>query len=143
MLRFSTTDLARLRGHCERAYPHEACGVLLGSGTGNVREVMSVVQCSNERTDALHHRYQIPPTELIAAQKQAREAGWEIVGFCHSHPDFPARWSATDLEEAHWLHCSYVIVSVEGGQANRTASFVLEGGCEEDKRFADEAVEVV
>jgi proteasome lid subunit RPN8/RPN11 len=141
MLRISTTELAKMRGHCERAYPHEACGVLVGTSEGDVREVKTVIECGNERTDAPYNRYQISPVELIAAQKQAREKGWEIIGFYHSHPDFPARWSATDLAEAHWLGCSYVITSVEQGRASTTNSFVLVGGSEEEKKFEGEEVE--
>ena len=67
----------------------------------------------------------------------------EIVGFYHSHPDHPARWSATDLAEAHWYGCSYVITSVEKGKAATTHSFVLLGESEEDKQFADEAIETL
>ncbi|MGA2352384.1 MAG: Mov34/MPN/PAD-1 family protein [Terracidiphilus sp.] len=60
----------------------------------------------------------------------------------HSHPDHPARWSTTDLSEAHWIGCSYVITSVENGHAVLTNSFQLLGP-EENKRFEDEHVEVV
>jgi len=68
-------------------------------------------------------------------------AGHDIVGFYHSHPDHPARWSATDLSEAHWTGCSYVIISVESGHAVLTNSFLLEG-LEETKHFNDEILEV-
>ena len=59
-----------------------------------------------------------------------------------SHPDHPARWSATDLAEAHWFGCSYVITSVEKGKAAVTNSFELVGREENDKRLVDEKVEV-
>lgn len=141
MLRMTTAGLAQMRAHCERAYPLEACGVLAGTAVGEVRTVQMVIECGNERSDSPQNRYAIAPRELIAAQRQARAAQQEIVGFYHSHPDFPARWSATDLEEAHWLGCSYVIVSVEGGHAGGVASFALVGGGDEEKRFEDEVVE--
>jgi proteasome lid subunit RPN8/RPN11 len=64
------------------------------------------------------------------------------VGFYHSHPDWPPRWSSTDLEEAHWTGCSYVITSVERGKAAVTNSFLLCGG-EAAKHFAEEAIEVL
>jgi proteasome lid subunit RPN8/RPN11 len=141
MLQMSLTHLAAIRGDGESAYPHEACGVLIGSSYEGVREVQAVVKCGNDHADSPQNRYRIAPQELIAAQKQARASGWEIVGFYHSHPDFPARWSATDLAEAHWLGCSYVITSVQQGRATETRSFVLEGGTEEEKQFADEEIE--
>jgi proteasome lid subunit RPN8/RPN11 len=64
------------------------------------------------------------------------------VGFYHSHPDHPARWSQTDLAEAHWLGCSYIITSVEAGQAAETRSFVLTGANEEEKRLEPEKITV-
>jgi len=62
----------------------------------------------------------------------------EIVGFYHSHPDHPARPSPTDLEDAHWIGCSYVITSVVQGKAHETRSFLLNGTLEEDKHFVEE-----
>jgi hypothetical protein len=46
---------------------------------------------------------------------------------------------ATDLAEAHWLGCSYVITAVAQGQSDcQTNSFYLAGDTEEDKRFEQE-----
>ena len=72
---------------------------------------------------------------MIRAQRDARERGLEIVGFYHSHPDHPAQWSPTDLADAHWIGCSYMITTVENGRATETNSFVLSGTLEEDKAF--------
>ena len=71
--------------------------------------------CGNTRTDSPANRYHISPSELVRIQRDALLAGHDIVGFYHSHPDHPAQWSATDLAEAHWTGCSYVITSVEKG----------------------------
>ena len=133
-----------IRVHGEETYPHECCGVLLGEVDADMttRTVKEVIRCGNTRLDALHNRYHIDPKELIAAQRRAREAGMDIVGFYHSHPDHPAQWSQTDLAEAHWIGCSYVITSVERGKAAITNSFVLVGASEETKRFEDELIEV-
>ena len=57
-------------------------------------------------------------------------------------PDHPAQWSKTDLEEAHWIGCSYVITRVAQGKADVTNSFELTGSDEADKAFRDEKVEV-
>ena len=140
MLRIPQAALDSLRRHGEATYPHECCGVLLGAFQGDDRTVREVVRAGNTRLDALHNRYNIDPGELVRIQRQARERGLEIVGFYHSHPDHPARWSATDLAEAHWVGCSYVITSVEKGKAAVTNSFLLAGTIEEDKHFEDEEV---
>src|SRR5947209_4829641 len=144
MLKISQSGLNSLRAHGEETYPHECCGILLGTADidKDERVVKTVIRAGNTRLDSLHNRYNIDPKELIAAQKQARMAGLDIVGFYHSHPDHPPRWSQTDLAEAHWIGCSYVITSVVKGKAEVTNSFALAGTLEEDKRFVEEEVVV-
>ena len=138
MLRISPADLDAIRRHGEEGYPNECCGILLGKLEGDTRTVHSVIRCTNTRTDAPLTHYEIDPRELIRAQVSARESGLDVIGFYHSHPDHPARWSRTDLEHAHWIGCSYVITTVENGQSTQTKSFVLTGTTEEDKAFAKE-----
>ena len=146
MLKLSYKDYEALRTHGEEIYPHECCGVLLGKTDGDANEVREIVRAGNTRTDSAHNRYHIAPQELIRIQRQARGLGLDIVGFYHSHPDHPAQWSSTDIAEAHWLGCSYVITRVAGdktsGTAEVTNSFLLRGTGEEDKRFEDEAIEI-
>src|SRR5512146_467371 len=136
MLKIDQTCYRQLRRHGEETYPHECCGVLLGRAADDDQRLVTVaVAAGNTRTDSHKHRYNIDPRELIAIQRQARERGLDIVGFYHSHPDHPARWSPTDLAEAHWLGCSYVITRVENGRAVETNSFVLLGDGEDNKRL--------
>ena len=143
MLKIPQSDYEAMRKHGEECYPQECCGILLGRLESGTRVVNAHVRCRNGTKDTPTHSYDIPPEELVAAQKQARELGLDIIGFYHSHPDHPARWSHRDLEEAHWFACSYVITSVERGIASRTSSFVLCGNDEQTKRFDDENVEVL
>ena len=141
-LRIQKMLFEQLRLHGEETYPHECCGVLVGEfDEAGGRTVRSVVKCGNTRTDSPQNRYHISPAELVRIQREAGLAGHDIVGFYHSHPDWPARWSSTDLDEAHWTGCSYVITSVEKGKAVLTNSFLLQGA-EEAKHFEDEAIEV-
>ena len=143
MLTIRQSELDSLRRHGEETYPHECCGVMLGRVEGDERVVEAVLRAGNTRVDSPHNRYNIDPRELVRIQRESRERGLDIVGFYHSHPDYPARWSRTDLAEAHWVGCSYVITSVEQGHAAVTNSFALEGAGEEDKRFADEEIRVL
>jgi len=144
MLRISKREFDALCRHGEETYPHECCGVLLGQFDGDgTRIVTSIAPCGNTRSDSPHNRYNIDPRELIRIQREGRERGEDIVGFYHSHPDHPAQWSPTDLAEAHWFSCSYVITSVEKGKAAGTNAFELTGSDESDKQLADEKIEVV
>jgi proteasome lid subunit RPN8/RPN11 len=140
----STALYNDLRAHGEATYPHECCGILLGKATPEAIAVHQLLRAGNTRTDSAHNRYHIAPQELIAAQREGRKQGLDIVGFYHSHPDHPAQWSITDFNEAHWFGCAYVITSVDGdkttGTAQITNSFLLTGTGEEDKAFANQAI---
>lgn len=143
MLRISEADSSAMRAHAEQAYPQECCGVLLGRGHDGVNAVVEIRQTENACQDAPNTRYKIAPEDLVALQKYARERNLEIIGFYHSHPDHSSRWSETDLGEAHWLGCSYVIIAVEEGVAQNTSSYRLAGRTEEDKQLVDEAIEII
>jgi len=143
MLKISRQDQDSLRHHGEETYPHECCGVLLGHiDDDGTRIVTSIARAGNTRTDSAHNRYNIDPRELVKIQRAGRDRGEDIIGFYHSHPDHPAQWSKTDLAEAHWFGCSYVITSVEKSVAALTNSFELTGTDEFDKQLVDEIVEV-
>ena len=143
MLKISPQNYDSIRTHGEETYPHECCGILLGhTNDDGSRIVTTTARCGNTRTDSAHNRYNINPRELIRIQREGRDRGEDIVGFYHSHPDHPAQWSKTDLAEAHWFGCSYVITSVEKGKAVVTNSFELAGSDEADKRLVDEPVKV-
>ena len=133
----------QLRAHGEETYPHECCGILLGKSTDADLHVTEILRAGNTRTDSAHNRYNIAPQELIAAQRQARKSGLDIVGFYHSHPDHPAQYSPTDFAEAHWFGCAYVITAIEKGHAALTNSFLLTGTTEEDKAFTNQPIEII
>jgi proteasome lid subunit RPN8/RPN11 len=144
MLIIPLKEYKALRQHGEETYPYECCGVLLGQmDEQGVRTVTSVARAGNTRTDSAHNRYHIDPKELIRIQREGRARGEDIIGFYHSHPDHPAQWSQTDLAEAHWFSCSYVITSVEKGKAMLTNAFELTGSDENDKKLEDEKIEVM
>jgi proteasome lid subunit RPN8/RPN11 len=140
-----------IRAHGEQTYPHECCGALLGRFTPADPQqnqsaqwlVEAAVPAGNTRTDSAHNRYQIAPSELVKIERDARGRGLDIAGFYHSHPDHPAQWSPTDFQEAHWLGCSYVITAIEQGKAAATNAFLLAGVTEEDKRFEQQAIDVI
>ena len=141
-LRLTRAIFDEIRAHGEQTYPLECCGVLVGRSLADGWLVEAAIPAGNTRTDSAHNRYHIAPQELIAAQREGRKLGLDIVGFYHSHPDHPAQWSATDFAEAHWFGCAYVITAVEKGKAAITNSFLLTGTGEEDKAFTVQLIEV-
>lgn len=142
MLKISKADYDLIRWEAERSYPHECCGIILGTVSGGRRAVTLTLTCDNMSIDSPASRYSIKPERVIAALKLARSRAENIVGFYHSHPDHPPQYSDRDLLEAHWFDCSYVITSVENGHAAATRSYILAGS-EEHKRFEEEEIEIV
>lgn len=103
-----------------RAYPEEACGWLLGAAD----RVATAVPARNAAGDAKGSRYLMGPEAYRQAARTAREAGLDVVGVFHSHPDHPARPSVTDLAEA-WPSWLYVIVPVEAGRTGEPRGWLL------------------
>ena len=101
-----------IRRHGEETYPHECCGALVGTG----REVLAAVPLPNTTDEGPRRRFLVRPSDYMLAEKRAREAGGELLGFYHSHPDHPARPSQFDLDHA-WPNFQYVIVAVAAGKA--------------------------
>jgi proteasome lid subunit RPN8/RPN11 len=138
MLNITQKQLAEITKHAADDYPQECCGVLLGLRQADVRHVLQTVRCRNVHPSP-SARYTIDPPELIIVQRDARDLQMEIIGFYHSHPEHPAQWSTTDLEQAHWEGCSYLIISVERRLTTAARSFVLD--IANDRRtFIEEAL---
>lgn len=123
--------------HAAMSYPEECCGVLVGHACPDAIVVERVLSVGNERGDSRHNRYLISPETVLAANKEARALGLDIVGYYHSHPDHPARPSEFDREHA-WPGVSYLIVSVEGGRVAEARSWRLS---DDRERFEEEAID--
>jgi len=119
--------LTEIRQHGERDYPFECCGLMLGRFENNSQKVvLETYPISNAREEeAKRNRFLIRPDELMRGEKYARAKGLDVVGFYHSHPDDRAVPSKYDLEHA-WPTYSYVVVSVEKGQAVDLQSWEME-----------------
>jgi proteasome lid subunit RPN8/RPN11 len=136
---FQNHHLAAIHRHGESTYPHECCGFLLGRTEENRRIVVQTRRAQNQRDDSPRNRYQISPQEYMRADRAAREAGLDIVGFYHSHPDHPARPSQFDLDNA-WPELVYVITAVNQGQAGETTAWRL---ADDRSRFLPEEISTI
>jgi proteasome lid subunit RPN8/RPN11 len=127
MIALDEQHLTEMRQHGERDYPFECCGLMLGRFENNSQKVvLETYPISNAREEeAKRNRFLIRPDELMRGEKYARAKGLDVVGFYHSHPDEPAVPSKYDLDHA-WPTYSYVVVSVEKGQAVDLQSWEME-----------------
>jgi proteasome lid subunit RPN8/RPN11 len=133
----SPRHLQTVGRHAAASYPDECCGVLIGRALGDATVVERVLSVGNERQDSRHNRYLISPETVLAAQKEARSLGLEVVGYYHSHPDHPARPSDFDREHA-WPWVSYLIVAVQKGKVAEIRSWRLQ---EDRASFEEEVVD--
>jgi len=134
-LLFPVEIFERMTEFAEAAYPYEGCGVLVGKPGGVLVAVSEVVEGRNLVQDRRHDRYELDPKDIIRAERQAREAGQEVIGFYHTHPDHPARPSQFDTERA-WPGYRYVVISVQGGRLAEAKAWRLVGG-EVPNRFEE------
>jgi proteasome lid subunit RPN8/RPN11 len=119
-------ELEAIRRHGEADYPHECCGLLIGTfDVGGRKAALEVVPISNAREDAARrNRFLIAPDDLMRGERYARQKQRDVVGFYHSHPDHPAVPSQFDLDHA-WPVYSYIIVAVREGVASELFSYEL------------------
>ena len=121
---------ARIRELACAAYPDEGCGVLIGRlAAGAGFAVVEATSGRNLNTERARDRYLLDPADIVRADRAAREAGLDVVGFWHSHPDHPARPSQFDTDHA-WLDYVYIIVNTTQAGSGDLNGFTLtaEGG---------------
>ena len=124
MIRLKSTDIEEIKYIAQKTYPHECCGVMVGSVENGVKTVTELIPAENQRTDSPANRYLITPDLLNELEKKLKGTDRAIVGFFHSHPDVPARPSTYDQDHA-WPWYSYVIVSVNEGEAGEIHNWKL------------------
>ncbi|MEE9237888.1 MAG: M67 family metallopeptidase [Thermoplasmata archaeon] len=125
MLELPEALFRKLEAHALEGYPSEVCGFLLGVD-GEVRRVHEVRPGTNLLADSTNDRYLIDPGDTLRADREARQNGFEILGFYHSHPNHPAAPSIHDVERA-WPWYSYLILSSTPGGVQAVRAWRQEG----------------
>jgi proteasome lid subunit RPN8/RPN11 len=129
----SGKQLKAIYEDCQRTYPKEAVGVIIGPP--DLPHQDRVLVCRNvlgelHRLDPEQHPrdaasgFAINPQRLLLIDAETRAKGWRIKLIYHSHPDTTTDLSPGDRENAldfqgAPLHpnVEYMIVAVENGKA--------------------------
>ncbi len=125
-LTLSQADLDAVRAEAEAAYAQECCGVLVGTRDAGGATVESVIKAANTAVEP-KRRFEVDPETLFAAYKSAREAGLEVIGHYHSHPDGTARPSVHDRARALAEGEVWLIVPVKDGGAGAPRAYLFTG----------------
>jgi proteasome lid subunit RPN8/RPN11 len=137
-MKITDAQLKQIYAHAEETYPYECCGFLLGNSKDGelVHEVKRATNQNTDRTD----RFIISAEEYAQTEFAAEDAGLDIIGIYHSHPDWPPIPSQTDLESA-WENVYYLITSVHQRLPLNTNAWRLAG--DGLRRFEWVALEIV
>lgn len=109
--------------HAQKTFPNECCGAMLGRVDGDHKLVTLAMPIENSYVGAQGSRYEIRPEDLMAADREARVRGMDVIGIFHSHPDCDAYFSETDLKNScPWY--SFVILSIKEGRFDHAISFI-------------------
>ena len=109
--------------HASDGYPNEICGALIAvAGSGLVTATRRI---RNKILDRARDRYELDEREHIRVMRECDDAGLEIVGYYHSHPDHPAWASETDTKRS-WARIVYLIVSCARGVVVDGNAFVTD-----------------
>lgn len=141
-IRFLPDAWKQLTQQSEAAYPFEGCGLLLGP-MGKEKKVQKVVAMKNMLRDEGRGRFDFTfsPQEFMQVQMEAERNNLDVVGLYHTHPDHPARPSATDTSQpmlAGWIS---VIAGVHGGRFKEAKAWWREDEAnpfQETDLFVDE-----
>ena len=123
---------AELEEQAARAYPHEACGLLVGRRREDAVEVVRAVTARNMSARP-RHGYEVPPEDWCAAYRDAARSELDIVGVWHSHPDGVAVPSRADAESAWPEYCQLIVAASSAG-ATGLRSWYLERGALREQR---------
>ena len=118
--------------HVSGLWPEEACG-LIG---GRDRQAVRLYPVENVRHSPV--AFEMEPLQQIKAMLAMEAEGLELIAIYHSHPNGPARPSATDVANAYYPDAVQLIISLADRARPSVRAFtivdgtVAEVGWEED-----------
>jgi proteasome lid subunit RPN8/RPN11 len=121
----SAQQLEQMRLDIEQHAPEEACGLLAGLEN----QVNIVLPITNELHSPV--RYRMAAREQLEAFEKIDQAGLELIGIYHSHPNGPNGLSATDIAEAFYPEALYLIWSAQDGVWSCRAFRIQDGRVQE------------
>jgi proteasome lid subunit RPN8/RPN11 len=134
MLRFPRELVDAMVAHCLDGYPLEACGLLGGRPDGAGSATVAALY-PTENLARSSRVYEVEPRELLRADREAEEAGGQLIGVFHSHTHTEAKPSQTDIAQAPDPDWHYVIVSLRDVHPS-VRSWAIRGGQVEEEPVA-------
>jgi proteasome lid subunit RPN8/RPN11 len=115
--------LQQIGEHAISCYPEEACGLLVGRSVTS--EVVEFHPCENITHSA--KVYTINPKQHLVIERNAEDAGFDVVGVVHSHTHTEAYPSSTDVAQAPDPGWHYMIVTLKRGVPEPRNFRIIDG----------------
>jgi proteasome lid subunit RPN8/RPN11 len=115
--------LAELRERAQREPARECCGLLAGRDAV-ITHILPATNAASQPATA----YEIAPKELFRLVREIRDAGLELMGIYHSHPNGKNEPSARDVEQAYYPDVAYFILSPRADSDRPVRAFRIEDG---------------
>ena len=130
MVRIPPDLLKTIMDAAEAAFPRECCGLLAGRGTvdDDGVTVTHVMPAANVTEGRAEDSFEVDPQARFDLHRALEGSDERLVGHYHSHPNGPARPSATDLQQAYEPDLVWLIVGVRDGQAIQATAHALADG---------------
>ena len=114
--------LDEMLAHVSGLWPEEACG-LVGGREGRAARLYPV-----ENTRHSPVVFEMEPIQQIKAMLAMEAEGLELIAIYHSHPDGPARPSATDVANAYYPDAVQLIISLADRARPSVHAFTIVDG---------------
>ncbi|HEX4863111.1 MAG TPA: M67 family metallopeptidase [Acidimicrobiales bacterium] len=132
MILLSKATLEGMVAHCLGADPLEACGLLVGlPGEDGRALVRSFFPAENSSASA--RVYEVEPRALLVADRQAMQAGEQLIGVYHSHTHTEGRPSPTDIRQAPDPRWHYVLVTLRDIHPSVRSWQIVDGKITEEQ----------
>ena len=113
--------------HALTGFPLEACGLLLGDPDGTMRRFHPAVNAAGSSK-----LYTVAPRDMLVADREADDHGWQVIGVMHSHTHTDPWPSPTDVAQAPDPGWHYVIVSLRDDAPMLRSFRIVDGEIAEE-----------
>ena len=126
--------LDEMLAHVAGLWPEEACG-LVGGRDGRAVRLYPV-----ENTRHSPVAFEMDPLQQIKAMLAMEAEGLELIAIYHSHPDGPARPSATDVANPYYPDAVQLIISLADRARPSVRAFTIIDGVVTEVRWEENSV---
>ena len=113
-------------GDCYDGLPNEACGLIAGKGSDASRCYPITNVANSSRI------YELDPKGYLRADRDAEDAGLQILGVYHSHTHTVGYPSPTDVAQAPDPNWHYVLVSLADEAPSVRSYRIVDGNIVEE-----------